>query len=87
MPITTLTKRMAEGLSDYLAVHGIRVRYLHSDIETVERMEIIRDLRLGESDVQVGINLLREGLDILEVSLVAPSSTPTRRVFCVPSVP
>ncbi|AKD39203.1 excinuclease ABC subunit B [Pasteurella multocida subsp. multocida OH4807] len=69
--VTTLTKKMAEDLTDYLAEHGIRVRYLHSDIDTVERVEIIRDLRLGEFDVLVGINLLREGLDIPEVSLVA----------------
>ncbi len=69
--ITTLTKRMAEDLTDYYAEHGVRVRYLHSDIDTVERVEIIRDLRLGEFDVLVGINLLREGLDIPEVSLVA----------------
>jgi len=69
--ITTMTKRMAEDLTDYLGEHGVRVRYLHSDIETVERMEIIRDLRLGEFDVLVGINLLREGLDLPEVSLVA----------------
>jgi len=69
--VTTLTKRMAEDLSDYLAEHGIRVRYMHSDIETVERVEIIRDLRLGHFDVLVGINLLREGLDMPEVSLVA----------------
>ena len=69
--VTTLTKRMAEDLADYLAENGIRVRYLHSDIDTVERVEIIRDLRLGEFDVLVGINLLREGLDIPEVSLVA----------------
>ena len=68
--MTTLTKRMAEDLTDYLSEHGIRVRYLHSDIETVERVEIIRDLRLGVFDVLVGINLLREGLDIPEVSLV-----------------
>ena len=68
---TTLTKRMAEDLTDYLGEHGIRVRYLHSDIDTVERVEIIRDLRLGEFDVLVGINLLREGLDMPEVSLVA----------------
>ena len=68
---TTLTKRMAENLTDYLMEHGVRVRYLHSDIDTVERVEIIRDLRLGEFDVLVGINLLREGLDIPEVSLVA----------------
>lgn len=69
--VTTLTKKMAENLTDYLDEHGIRVRYLHSDIDTVERMEILRDLRLGEFDVLVGINLLREGLDIPEVSLVA----------------
>ncbi|MDH3788414.1 MAG: excinuclease ABC subunit UvrB [Xanthomonadales bacterium] len=69
--VTTLTKRMAENLTDYLADHGVRVRYLHSDIDTVERVEIIRDLRLGEFDVLVGINLLREGLDMPEVSLVA----------------
>ena len=69
--VTTLTKRMAEELTDYLAEHGVRVRYLHSEVETVERVEIIRDLRLGEFDVLVGINLLREGLDLPEVSLVA----------------
>ena len=69
--VTTLTKRMAEDLTEYLDEHGVRVRYLHSDIETVERMEIIRDLRLGKFDVLVGINLLREGLDMPEVSLVA----------------
>jgi excinuclease ABC subunit B len=69
--VTTLTKRMSEDLTDYLTEHGIKVRYLHSDIETVERVEIIRDLRLGQFDVLVGINLLREGLDIPEVSLVA----------------
>jgi excinuclease ABC subunit B len=69
--ITTLTKRMAEQLTDYLADNGVKVRYLHSDIDTVERVEIIRDLRLGTFDVLVGINLLREGLDIPEVSLVA----------------
>lgn len=69
--VTTLTKRMAEDLTDYLDEHGVRVRYLHSDIDTVERVEIIRDLRLGEFDVLVGINLLREGLDMPEVSLVA----------------
>jgi superfamily II DNA/RNA helicase len=69
--VTTLTKRMAEDLTDYLNEHKVRVRYLHSDIDTVERVEIIRDLRLGEFDVLVGINLLREGLDIPEVSLVA----------------
>jgi excinuclease ABC subunit B len=69
--VTTLTKRMAEDLTDYLAEHGVKVRYLHSDIDTVERVEIIRDLRLGKFDVLVGINLLREGLDLPEVSLVA----------------
>jgi excinuclease ABC subunit B len=69
--ITTLTKRMAEQLTDYLADNGVKVRYLHSDVDTVERVEIIRDLRLGQFDVLVGINLLREGLDIPEVSLVA----------------
>jgi excinuclease ABC subunit B len=69
--ITTLTKRMAEDLTDYLNEHDVRVRYLHADIETVERTEIIRDLRLGKFDVLVGINLLREGLDMPEVSLVA----------------
>ena len=69
--VTTLTKRMAEDLTDYLTEHAIKVRYLHSDIDTVERVEIIRDLRLGKFDVVVGINLLREGLDIPEVSLVA----------------
>ncbi|WP_237732157.1 excinuclease ABC subunit UvrB [Achromobacter xylosoxidans] len=69
--VTTLTKRMAEDLTDFLTEHGVRVRYLHSDIDTVERVEIIRDLRLGTFDVLVGINLLREGLDIPEVSLVA----------------
>ena len=69
--VTTLTKRMAEDLTEYLDDHGVRVRYLHSDIDTVERMEIVRDLRLGKFDVLVGINLLREGLDMPEVSLVA----------------
>ena len=69
--VTTLTKRMSEELTDYLAEHGVKVRYLHSEIETVERVEILRDLRLGEFDVLVGINLLREGLDLPEVSLVA----------------
>ncbi|TXH77677.1 MAG: excinuclease ABC subunit B, partial [Lysobacteraceae bacterium] len=69
--VTTLTKRMAENLTEYLGDHGAKVRYLHSDIETVERVEIIRDLRLGKFDVLVGINLLREGLDMPEVSLVA----------------
>jgi excinuclease ABC subunit B len=69
--ITVLTKRMAEQLTDYLGENGVKVRYLHSDVDTVERVEIIRDLRLGVFDVLVGINLLREGLDIPEVSLVA----------------
>src|SRR5207344_1927021 len=69
--VTTLTKRMAEDLTEYLDEHDVKVRYLHSDIETVERTEIIRDLRLGKFDVLVGINLLREGLDLHEVSLVA----------------
>ncbi len=69
--VTTLTKRMAEDLTEYLMDHDVKVRYLHSDVETVERVEIIRDLRLGKFDVLVGINLLREGLDIPEVSLVA----------------
>ncbi len=69
--VTTLTKRMAEDLTDYLGEHGVKVRYLHSDIETVERVEILRDLRLAKFDVLVGINLLREGLDLPEVSLVA----------------
>ena len=69
--VTTLTKRMAENLTEYLGDHGIKVRYLHSDVDTVERVEIIRDLRLGKFDVLVGINLLREGLDMPEVSLVA----------------
>jgi excinuclease ABC subunit B len=69
--VTTLTKRMAENLTEYLGDHGVRVRYLHSDVDTVERVEIIRDLRLGKFDVLVGINLLREGLDMPEVSLVA----------------
>ena len=71
MLITTLTKRMAEQLTEYLTDNGVKVRYLHSDVDTVERVEIIRDLRLGAFDVLVGINLLREGLDIPEVSLVA----------------
>ncbi|MFZ9468236.1 MAG: helicase-related protein, partial [Limnohabitans sp.] len=69
--ITTLTKRMAEQLTDYLTDNGVKVRYLHSDIDTVERVEILRDLRLGTFDVLVGINLLREGIDLPEVSLVA----------------
>src|SRR5439155_17881891 len=69
--VTTLTKRMAEDLTEYYAELGVRVRYLHSDVETLDRIEIIRDLRRGEFDVLVGINLLREGLDLPEVSLVA----------------
>ena len=69
--VTTLTKKMAERLTEYFDDLGVKVRYLHSDVKTIERMEIIRDLRLGEFDVLVGINLLREGLDIPEVSLVA----------------
>jgi len=69
--VTTLTKRMAEDLTEYLAEHGIKVRYLHSEVDTIERVEILRDLRLGVFDVLVGINLLREGLDLPEVSLVA----------------
>jgi excinuclease ABC subunit B len=69
--VTTITKRMSEDLADYYDAHGVKVRYLHSDIDTVERVEIIRDLRLGKFDVLIGINLLREGLDIPEVSLVA----------------
>ena len=71
MLVTTLTKRMAEDLTEYFADVGVKVRYLHSDIDAIERIEIIRDLRQGEFDVLVGINLLREGLDIPEVSLVA----------------
>ena len=71
MLVTTLTKKMAEDLTGYLLEYGIRVRYLHSEIDTIERIQIIRDLRLGEYDVLVGVNLLREGLDLPEVSLVA----------------
>jgi excinuclease ABC subunit B len=82
--ITTLTKRMAEQLTDYLSDNGVKVRYLHSDVDTVERVEILRDLRLGTFDVLVGINLLREGLDLPEVSWW-PSSTPTRKASCAPS--
>ena len=69
--VTTLTKKMAEDLSEYLSTHGIKVKYIHHQVDTMERMQIIRDLRLGEFDVLIGINLLREGLDIPEVSLVA----------------
>ena len=71
MLVTTLTKKMAEDLTGYLLEYGFRVRYLHSEIDTIERIQIIRDLRLGEYDVLVGVNLLREGLDLPEVSLVA----------------
>ena len=71
MLVTTLTKKMAEDLTDYLLEMGLRVRYLHSEVDTIQRIEILRDLRLGEFDVLVGINLLREGLDLPEVSLVA----------------
>jgi excinuclease ABC subunit B len=79
--VTTLTKRMSEDLTEYMAEAGLRVRYLHSDIETLERIEIIRDLRLGAYDVLIGINLLREGLDIPECALVA-IWTPTRKASC-----
>ena len=82
--VTTLTKRMAEDLTDYLAENEVRVRYLRSEIHSIERIEIIQDLRLGEYDVLVGVSLLREGLDLPEVSLVA-ISMPTRRVSCGPS--
>ena len=78
--VTTLTKRMAEDLCEYLHDHGVRVRYMHSDIETLERIEIIRDLRLGAFDVLVGINLLREGLDIPECALVAILDAGLRRI-------
>ena len=83
--VTTLTKRMAEDLTEYLEEHGERVRYLHSDIDTVERVEIIRDLRLGEFDVLVGINLLREGSTCLRCRWWR-FWTPTRKASCVPSV-
>ena len=79
--VTTLTKRMAEDLTDYLGEHDVRVRYLHSDIDTVERMEVIRDLRLGEFDVLVGINLLRE-VWICPRSAWWPYLMRTKRVFC-----
>jgi excinuclease ABC subunit B len=82
--ITTLTKRMAEELTDYLSEHGVKVRYLHSDVDTVERVEIIRDLRLGEFDVLVGINLLREGSTFPRCRWWR-SSTPTRKASCAPS--
>ena len=79
--VTTLTKKMAEDLTGYLLEHGLRVRYLHSEVDTLERIQIIRDLRLGEYDVLVGVNLLREGLD-LPRSPWSRSSTPTRRASC-----
>jgi excinuclease ABC subunit B len=82
--ITTLTKRMAEQLTDYLSDNGVKVRYLHSDIDTVERVEILRDLRLGSFDVLVGINLLREGLDIPRCRWWR-SWMPTRKASCGPS--
>ena len=82
--VTTLTKKMAEDLTDYLIEMGIRVRYLHSEVDTIQRIEIIRDLRLGEFDVLVGINLLREGLD-LPRSRSSRSSTPTRRGSSAPT--
>ena len=87
MLVTTLTKRMAEQLTDYYSELGIKVRYLHSDIDTVERVEIIRDLRLGLFDVLVGINLLREGLDIPEVSLVAILDADKGRLPALPPQP
>jgi hypothetical protein len=79
--VTTLTKRMAEDLTEYMQEAGIRVRYLHSDIDTLERIEIIRDLRLGAFDVLIGINLLREGLDIPNARW-SGSSMPTRKASC-----
>ena len=78
--VTTLTKRMAEDLTEYLHEQGIRVRYMHSDIDTLERIEILRDLRLGAFDVLIGINLLREGLDIPECGLVAILGCRQRRL-------
>ena len=83
--VTTLTKRMSEDLTDYLQQAGVRVRYLHSDIDAIERMEILRGLRLGDFDVLVGINLLREGLDLPEVSLVAILDA-DQEGFCAPTV-
>lgn len=80
--ITTLTKRMAEDLTDFFVQEGIKVRYLHSEIQSLERVEILRDLRLGEFDVLIGVNLLREGLDIPEVSLVAIMDA-DKEGFCV----
>jgi len=84
--VTTLTKRMAEDLTDYLNDIGVRVRYIHSEVDALERVEILRDLRLGEFDVLIGVNLLREGLDLPEVSLVAILDA-TRRGFSVRSAP
>ena len=84
--VTTLTKRMAEDLTDYLAENEVRVRYLHSEIHSIERIEIIQDLRLGEYDVLVGVNLLREGLDLPEVSLVAILDA-DKEVSCGQSAP
>ena len=81
--VTTLTKKMAEDLSEYLSTMNIRVRYLHSEIRTIERVKILRDLRLGDFDVLVGINLLREGLDLPEVSLVAILDADKRGIFKV----
>lgn len=81
--VTTLTKKMAEALTEYMHEAGVRVRYVHSDVETLERIEIIRDLRLGAFDVLIGINLLREGLDIPECALVA-ILTPTRKATSAP---
>ena len=83
MLVTTLTKKMAEDLTDYLLEQGLRVRYLHSNIDTIQRIEILRALRLGEFDVLVGINLLREGLDLPEVSLVCD---PRRRQGGLPAL-
>ena len=82
MLVTTLTKKMAEALTEYFHENGIRVRYMHSDVDTLERIEIIRDLRLGVFDVLVGINLLREGLDIPGMRAWSRCSTPTRRAIC-----
>ena len=80
--VTTLTKKMSEDLTDYLLDAGVRTRYLHSEVDTLKRIELLRDLRLGDYDVLVGINLLREGLDLPEVSPGRRSSTPTRRASC-----
>ena len=90
--ITTLTKRMSEDLTEYLHEHGVKVRYLHSDVETVERVEIIRDLRLGKFDVLVGINLLREGLDmpcfsLLDFTYVLLSNQPSIHIVGLHTIP